>query len=242
MPRAGVDYPGFYGDFLAWFGDDEDCLDYLDWLRWPDGHFLCPFGQCPKRWKVAGRWRCAGCRRWVSATGGTLFAKTGTPLTIWVEAAWRMSTSKSGVSALELQHTLGIGSYQTVWTMLHSFRLAMGAGAKDRLSGAVEVDEKFFGGPAAARRDVGRWARQWWRLPSSMPGGMRSGVPECRSFPMPPQLHWRGFSQLPSPLDRKSLPMVYWPTRVRLRATYIRPAPCGTPDAKPMSCCRPFTW
>lgn len=115
MAGVGVDYPGLYGDFLAWFGDDEACLDYLDWLRWPDWNFTCPFCQGHKRWKVAGRWRCAGCRKWVSATSGTLFAKTRTPLTVWFEAAWRMTTSKPGVSALELQRTLGIGGYQTVW-------------------------------------------------------------------------------------------------------------------------------
>lgn len=152
-----MDYPGHYGDFLAWFGDDESCMDYLDWLRWPDGNFSCPFCQCQKRWKVAGRWRCAGCRKWVSATSGTLFAKTRTPLTVWFEAAWRMTTSKTGVSALELQRTLGIGSYQTMWTMLHRFRLAMGSGNKDHLAGTVEVDETFFGGPQSGPR--GRAAR-----------------------------------------------------------------------------------
>ena len=157
MPQDGVDYPGHYGDFLAWFSDDEACMDYLDWLRWPGGNFTCPFCQCQKRWNVAGRWRCAGCRKWVSATSGTLFAKTRTPLTIWFEAAWRMTTSKTGVSALELHRTLGIGSYQTMWTMLHRFRLAMGSGTKDLLGGTVEVDETYFGGPQSGPR--GRAAR-----------------------------------------------------------------------------------
>ena len=45
MPTAGVDYPGRYADFLAWFGEDATCLDYLDWLRWPEGQFSCPFCQ-----------------------------------------------------------------------------------------------------------------------------------------------------------------------------------------------------
>ena len=155
MPQAGVDYPRFYGDFLAWFGSDEACSDYLDWLRWPDGHFTCPFCQGHRRWKVAGRWRCAGCRRWVSVTSGTLFAKTRTPLTVWFEAAWRIATSKTGVSALELQRTLGIGSYQSAWTMLHRFRLAMGSGPKEQLSGTVEIDETYFGGPQSGVRGRG---------------------------------------------------------------------------------------
>ena len=155
MPVAGVDYPARYADFLAWFGDDAACLDYLDWLRWPAGQFVCPFCQGEARWKVNGRWRCASCRRWVSATTGTLFARTRTPLTVWFEAAWRMTTSKNGLSALELQRTLGLGSYQTAWTMLHRFRRAMGAGAKDRLEGRVEVDETFIGGPRSGPRGRG---------------------------------------------------------------------------------------
>jgi len=40
-PRAGRDYPRSAGEFQAWFGTDADCLDYLDWLRWPDGFALC---------------------------------------------------------------------------------------------------------------------------------------------------------------------------------------------------------
>jgi hypothetical protein len=34
-------YPKSLGEFQAWFPTDADCLDYLEWLRWPDG-FVCP--------------------------------------------------------------------------------------------------------------------------------------------------------------------------------------------------------
>lgn len=63
-----------------------------------------------------------------------------------------MTTSKTGVSELELQRTLGIGSYQTMWTLLHRFRLAKRSGTKDLLAVTVEVDETFFGGPRSGRR------------------------------------------------------------------------------------------
>src|SRR5258708_142301 len=39
--RAGVHYPRSTGEFQSWFATDADCLDYLDWLRWPGG-FACP--------------------------------------------------------------------------------------------------------------------------------------------------------------------------------------------------------
>ena len=41
MPREGLHYPGSYAALRAWFPDDDACLDYLDWLRWPQG-FVCP--------------------------------------------------------------------------------------------------------------------------------------------------------------------------------------------------------
>ena len=49
-PVAGAHYPRSTGEFLSWFGTDDDCLDYLEWLRWPGG-FVCP--DCGH----AGGWR-----------------------------------------------------------------------------------------------------------------------------------------------------------------------------------------
>ena len=40
VPAAGVHYPRSLGEFQAWFRTDADCLDYLEWLRWPGG-FVC---------------------------------------------------------------------------------------------------------------------------------------------------------------------------------------------------------
>src|SRR5664280_2461868 len=40
-PCVGVHYPRSVGEFQAWFRTDADCLDYLEWLRWPNG-FVCP--------------------------------------------------------------------------------------------------------------------------------------------------------------------------------------------------------
>ena len=40
-PVSGVHYPGDLAAVRSWFPDDAACLDYLDWLRWPNG-FRCP--------------------------------------------------------------------------------------------------------------------------------------------------------------------------------------------------------
>ena len=140
---------------MSWFPDDAACLDYLEWLRWPDG-FACPACGTPKGWRTAdGRWSCAGCARLVSATAGTIFHGTRTPLTTWFLAAWHMTSQKNGASALGLKRVLGLGSEQTAWAMLHRFRTAMGRTSPDLLAGRVEVDETVFGGPEPGRRGRG---------------------------------------------------------------------------------------
>lgn len=79
-------------------------------------------------------------------TAGTIFHRTRTPLTTWFAAAWYMTNQKLGASALGLQRALGLGSYQTTWTMLHKYRTAMVRPSRDRLSGEGEVDETYVGG------------------------------------------------------------------------------------------------
>ncbi len=155
MPRTGPHYPGSYGELRSWFPDDAVCLDYLDWLRWPDG-FVCPHCAGAGGWKMAGAlWRCYGCRRRVSGTARTVFQDTRTPLAAWFAAAWSLTTQKNGISALGLQRVLGLGSYQTAWAMLHRFRTAMVRPGRELLSGDVEVDETFFGGVKPGKRGRG---------------------------------------------------------------------------------------
>ncbi len=155
VPQGGVDYPRTYAELLSWFPDDAACLDYVEWLRWPDG-FLCPACGTRRGWRTAdGRWSCGGCSRLVSATAGTIFHATRTPLTIWFLAAWHVTTQKNGASALGLKRVLGLGSEQTAWAMLHRFRTAMGRTSPDLLSGRVEVDETYLGGPEPGRAGRG---------------------------------------------------------------------------------------
>lgn len=151
-PTAGRHYPRSYGQVRAWFATDADCLDYLDWLRWPEG-FVCPACANTAGWRIGdGRWMCARCSKRVSPTAGTVFDHTHTPLTVWFAAAWQLTSQKSGVSAAALQRTLELGSYQTAWAMLHRLRAAMVRPGRDRLSGVVEMDETLLGGVTPGKR------------------------------------------------------------------------------------------
>jgi transposase-like protein len=90
------------------------------------------------------RLMCKDCRHQSTVTAGTIFDKTRTPLRVWLAAAWYLTNQKQGVSALGLQRVLGLGSYQTAWTMLHRFRRAMVRSGRERLKGLVEIDEAYL--------------------------------------------------------------------------------------------------
>ena len=91
--------------------------------------------------------QCVGCDYQVSVTAGTIFQATRKPQTMWFRAAWRVTSQKNGASTLGVQRILGLGSYQTAWTWLHKLRRAMVRRGRDRLTGRVEVDETYVGGP-----------------------------------------------------------------------------------------------
>jgi len=76
----------------------------------------------------------------------------GKPLRLWFRARWHVTNEKSGVSALSLQRALGLGSYEAAWTWLHKLRRVMVRPGRDRLSGAIEVDETVIGGEEAGVR------------------------------------------------------------------------------------------
>ncbi|MFQ5557910.1 MAG: IS1595 family transposase, partial [Acidimicrobiales bacterium] len=146
---AGVDYPGTWQAFEAWFPDDDACRRYLVGLRWPEG-FVCPSCDGLDAWETSrGLFMCRGCGRQTSVTAGTIFHRIRSPLRTWFAAVWFVCSQKNGVSALGLQRVLGFGSYETAWAWLHKLRRAMVRSDRDRLGGpgvAVELDETFIGG------------------------------------------------------------------------------------------------
>src|SRR3954465_3049463 len=158
---AGLHYPAATGEFMAWFSADADCLDYLEWLRWPAG-FVCP-GCGRGGWRLSdGRFECSGCGRRTSVTAGTIFDRTRTPLTVWFTACWQFAATKDGISALSLQRSLEIGSYQTAWAMLHRLRSVLVRPGRERLTGVVEGDETYMGGEEPGLRGGRARGKSCW--------------------------------------------------------------------------------
>lgn len=145
-PVGGRDYPATWQEFVSWFSDEEACRRYLEKLRWGSG-FECPSCRGEEGWRTSrGLWVCRRCRHQTSVTVGTVFEKTRIPLQTWFAGAWQVTSQKNGLSAQNLQRVLGLGSYQTAWTMLHRYRTAMVRPNRDPLRGDVEVDETYVGG------------------------------------------------------------------------------------------------
>lgn len=148
-------FPRDRPEFSQWFREESDCLGYLAAIRWQDG-FACPRCSGIEAWEAApGLRRCKACRKWVSATCGTLLHRTRKPIRDWLEAVWHLCSQKNGGSALSLQRSLGFGSYHTSWEWMHRMRRAAVVPSRTKLTGEVEVDETFIGGVKTGKRGRG---------------------------------------------------------------------------------------
>jgi len=152
---ADADYPKTLLELEKRFRSEQDCLEYLVRIRWPEG-FICPGCGSSDAW-VTGRglFMCKQCKRQTSVTAGTIFHQSRKPLALWFRAMWHVTTQKYGANALGLKRILGLGSYNTAWQWLHKFRRAMVRPGRDNLSGVVEVDETYIGGKKTGKRGRG---------------------------------------------------------------------------------------
>jgi transposase-like protein len=58
------------------------------------------------------------CREQFTVTVGTPFERSKVPLSKWLMAAYLLCSSRKGISARQLQSTLGL-TYKTAWRMAH---------------------------------------------------------------------------------------------------------------------------
>ena len=136
-------FPRSLIEFQQRFPDEAACVEYLFKARWPDG-FVCPGCGTGRAWALQTKpwtWECTGCHRQTSVTAGTIMHHSKLPLTIWFWAAYLMATHSNGISALQLQHQLALGSYKTAWLLCAKLRASMVAPERNPLDGLVEVDD-----------------------------------------------------------------------------------------------------
>jgi len=144
-------------DIVQQFKSDDDCLAYMESMRWPDG-VRCPvcgsdrFSRITRKSKSKNKrtriYQCLEntCNQQFSATSGTIFSDSHLPLTKWFMALALIVDAKKSISANQLKQHLGIGSYRTAWYMAHRIRKAMENEGSAELQGIVEMDETYLGG------------------------------------------------------------------------------------------------
>jgi transposase-like protein len=137
-------------EFLKQFPDEKTAREHLEKLRW-NGQPCCPLCGSKERIQhqtrkgVNGYYRCLSCVKFFTVRTGTIFERSHVRLDKWLYAMYLLSTSRKGVSSLQLSKELGI-TQKTAWFLLQRLRTACSNGKPPLLTGVVEIDETYIGG------------------------------------------------------------------------------------------------
>lgn len=137
--------------------EDRKAREYLEAIRWANGP-VCPHCQNAEQskiWKLEanlkkkvrnGLYHCKACDKQFTVMVGTIFTDSHIPLRKWLVAWYLICNAKKGVSALQIQRALGLGSYRTAWMMMHKIRHAMADPVfTEPMKGTLEMDEMYYG-------------------------------------------------------------------------------------------------
>ncbi len=147
MPQGTLSLSAFHRRFP----DEDAARAWFEKCRWPHGPECSCCGSIGEASWIRTRsvWSCKGCGHQFTVKTGTPLHRSHLPLLIWAQAIYLIVASSKGISALKLGQMLGI-SYPTAWYLGHRIRAMM----QDRqtvLSGVVEIDETYAGGPPRKR-------------------------------------------------------------------------------------------
>src|SRR5580692_5286986 len=131
------------------FGTDDKARAHLEKVLWPNG-IVCPHCQCNAQTKFSNinanaaaktraglRW-CSNCKSPFTVTIGTVFEDSKIPLRKWLIAWYLICSSKKGISSLQLQRLLELGSYRSALFMAHRIRFALKDPVfEDKLTGTI---------------------------------------------------------------------------------------------------------
>jgi transposase len=134
--------------FFKQYPTDEACLKHIMTVRY-GMKSECPKCERNTNWSRVTSQRafaCQFCGHHVYPCVDTPFENSRTSLQLWFYAIYLFTTTRSGVSAKELERQLGV-TYKCAWRMGHEIRKHMGfVDGNPILSGDVEVDETYIGG------------------------------------------------------------------------------------------------
>jgi transposase-like protein len=132
---------------------EDEARETLERILWPHGPVCAHCCAMENLTRLQGKahrtgvFQCNNCHDQFTVTVNTIFEDSHIPLRKWLMAFALLCSAKKGISALQLQRELELGSYRTAWHMAHRIRHAM---SKEPLAGllrgTVEVDETYVGG------------------------------------------------------------------------------------------------
>jgi len=134
-------------DMNTMFPTEAKCRELLVRLRWPEGpRCIRCNGDAIELETDKQLFYCKACDYQFTVTAGTVFNDSHLPLVKWFAATLLLCEAKKGMSACQIQRTLGIGGYKTAWYLCHRIRHAMAQTDKPMLDGKIEMDETYIGG------------------------------------------------------------------------------------------------
>jgi transposase-like protein len=138
------------------FVDEDAARQFIESKIWPNGT-TCP--HCgtgdpytltakPESKKPVrkGVYKCRSCRKQFTVRIGTIFEDSHLPFSKWIMALHLMTSSKKGISSLQISRELDI-DIKSAWFVTHRIREAMRQdGPFSPFTGITEVDETYVGG------------------------------------------------------------------------------------------------
>lgn len=132
---------------------EDQARETLERIRWPNGPVCAHCGCTENVTKFHGEkhrpglYKCGDCDKQFTVTVNSVMEASHISIRHWLMAFSILCSAKKGVSALQLQRQLGLGSYRSAWHLCHRIRHAMSQDPlKGLLKGEVIADETYVGG------------------------------------------------------------------------------------------------
>lgn len=143
-----------------YFKDEKTCVKYYEKLRW-GGNPVCPHCGAEKPYRTNRGYKCSysECHKKFTVKVGTIFENSKISFRIWFAAIYLCTTSKKGISSVQLSTQLNI-TQKTAWFVLHRVREMLKDKAPQMVGNTnmVESDEAYIGGSEANRHKSKRLA------------------------------------------------------------------------------------
>ena len=132
--------------FMELFSDEQSCRKHFKETRMNQGVVCKQCGNTKQYW-LSGKeqFQCSCCKFRTTLRSGTVMENSNLSFKIWYCALFLMTSTKKGISAVEMQRQLNHKRYETVWALMHKIRKMMGKrDSLYKLSDMIEFDEAHF--------------------------------------------------------------------------------------------------